>query len=195
MCNNCIPVYIYLCIESPLVKKILYIWGRPRALKLFITFVKLKELTHHLVFSDVCHRGCTYTVLQTVQCAVLSMVLCTIKNSLSQSIGVGHNSDLGFFLSRYRHECVENDVKQHSLTHSLHYQPIRHNWLGFILINFKIDLTLRILIFRIPYPSLISIGKVWIYLNFYKRNDRKLNIFSLEQLSCVLNFLIEINLR
>ena len=50
--------------------------------------------------SDVCHRGCAYTVLQTVQrhavySDVYGRLQCTIKNSSSHSIRVGHISDFG----------------------------------------------------------------------------------------------------
>ena len=44
---------------------------------------------------DICHRGCAYTGLQTVQlCTVLPMVLCTIKKPFE--IRVGHRT--GFWL-------------------------------------------------------------------------------------------------
>ena len=51
-----------------------------------------------LAKSDICHRGSAYTVLQTVQrpvSAVLSMILCTIKNPWSHSIRVDHIPDFG----------------------------------------------------------------------------------------------------
>ena len=48
--------------------------------------------------TDICHRGCAYTVLQTVKkaCTVLHMVLCTIKNPWrSFEIRVGHSPGFG----------------------------------------------------------------------------------------------------
>ena len=57
--------------------------------------------------SDVCHV-CIYTVLQTVQyleCAVLSMVLCSIKSRLQASLC----RDIAI-------DCAESYVKQYSLT-------------------------------------------------------------------------------
>ena len=41
-------------------------------------------------------------------CAVLSMILCMIKNPWSHSIRVGHGPN--FLLSRYCHDCAESDV-------------------------------------------------------------------------------------
>ena len=50
--------------------------------------------------SDVCHRGCAYISLQTVQrpvvcSAVDGSLLCTIKNPQRQSIGIGYSLDFG----------------------------------------------------------------------------------------------------
>ena len=43
--------------------------------------------------SDVCYRGCTYTVLQTVHRPGVLSMLCTFKNSCSHSIRVEHSLD------------------------------------------------------------------------------------------------------
>ena len=70
--------------------------------------------------SDVCHRGCAYTVFQTIQTpAVPFMILCTIKNPWSHPIREGHSPDFGFpsvvtlpWLCRQRRKAI--------FPHSLH---------------------------------------------------------------------------
>ena len=69
--------------------------------------------------TDICHRGCAYTVLQTVQMhGVYNAVYGTVhyKEPLeSVEIRVGHNPSVaGFSLSQYCHDCAESDVKQYS---------------------------------------------------------------------------------
>ena len=44
--------------------------------------------------SDVCHIQCS-KLFKCLECAVLSMVLCTIKNPWSHWIGVGYSPDFG----------------------------------------------------------------------------------------------------
>ena len=67
---------------------------------------------------DICHRGCAYTVLQTVQRhGVYSAAYGTVhykEPSKSFEIIVGHSPALGFLLSRYCHDCAGSDVKQYS---------------------------------------------------------------------------------
>ena len=51
-----------------------------------------------------------------LECAVLAMVLCTIKNLLGYSKRVGHIVPISCFLpSWYCHDCTESDVEQYSL--------------------------------------------------------------------------------
>ena len=65
---------------------------------------------------DICHRGCAFTVLQTVQRhEVYSAAYGTVhykEHLKSFEIRVGHSP--GFLLSRYYHDCAESDVKQYS---------------------------------------------------------------------------------
>ena len=71
---------------------------------------------------DICHRGCAYTVLQTVQRpGVYSAAYGTVHNEeplKSFEIRVGHSP--GFLLSRYCHDCADSDVKQYSYIYD-HY--------------------------------------------------------------------------
>ena len=55
-------------------------------------------------------------VLKGLECAVLPMVLCTIKNHWGHSIRVGHSPNFGLSVTIYCHACSKNDVKQNSLT-------------------------------------------------------------------------------
>ena len=66
------------------------------------------------VGTDICHRGCAYTVFQTVQRhGVYSAAYDTVhyKEPL-KSFEIVPAS--GFLLSRYCHDCAESDVKQYS---------------------------------------------------------------------------------
>ena len=83
--------------------------------------------------SDIWHRGCAYRLqcpklFKGLECTVLSMVLCTIKNHWSHSTRVGHSSISDFLVSRYCHNCAESDVKQYS---SLCAKPKRYCFLAF----------------------------------------------------------------
>ena len=73
------------------------------------------------VGTDICHRGCVYTVRQTVQrLGVYGAAYGTVhyKEPLkSFEIRVGHS--LGFLLSRYCHDCTESDVKQYDMPHRM----------------------------------------------------------------------------
>ena len=62
---------------------------------------------------EVVHIQC-FKLLKDMECAVMSMALCTIKKTLedSYSVRVGYSP---FLLSRYCHDCAENNVKQYSL--------------------------------------------------------------------------------
>ena len=71
------------------------------------------------VWSDVCHRGCaihTNCSMTFQHRAVLSMVLCTIKNPWNNSIRVGHSPD--FELPSVAiincHDYADSDAKQYS---------------------------------------------------------------------------------
>ena len=64
-----------------------------------------------------------YTKLfKGLECAVLSIALCTIKNPWSHSTRLGFNADFAdSLLSRYCHDCAKSDVKQYSFsTHNTH---------------------------------------------------------------------------
>ena len=65
------------------------------------------------VGTDICHRGCAYTVLQTAQ----------RHGVYSAANGTTHYKEpiksfeirvTGFLRSRYCHDCAESDVKQYS---------------------------------------------------------------------------------
>ena len=70
--------------------------------------------------SDICQRGCAYTVLQTVQRpGVYSAVYNTVRykeplTSVDKSTGIFPAA--GFLLSQYCYYCAESDVKQNSQT-------------------------------------------------------------------------------
>ena len=73
--------------------------------------------------SDICHRGCAYTVLQTVQRPrVYSAAYDTVhyKGTLeSFELKVGHSPGFGFLLPRHCHDCAKSDVKQYSYSYSI----------------------------------------------------------------------------
>ena len=93
------------------------------------TFGKKDKIDDDVIFCGqpsmrhYCHRGCAYTVLQTVR-SLQYTVLFMVPYIISYSTRVGHSSDFcivltsGFLLSRYCHDCAERDVKQYSLIHS-----------------------------------------------------------------------------
>ena len=60
---------------------------------------------------SVCHHGCAYTVLQTVQMPWVRNVVYGTVNYKEPWIVLTS----GFLLSRYRHDCAKSDVKQYSL--------------------------------------------------------------------------------
>ena len=66
---------------------------------------------------DICHRGCAYTVLQTVQRpGMYSAAYGTVhykKPLKSFEIRVGHSPGFDFLLSRYCHDYAESDEKQY----------------------------------------------------------------------------------
>ena len=80
---------------------------------------------------DICHRGCIYTVLQTVQRpGVYSAVYGTVhykEPSESFEIKVGHSLGSGFLLSWYCHDCAESDVKQYSYIF-ISYDVVSAGW-------------------------------------------------------------------
>ena len=77
----------------------------------------------------VVHIQCS-ELSECLECAVLSMLLYTIKNPWSHSIRVGHSPGLptsSFLLSRYCHNCAESDVKQYSLTPAIAHGLVNLN--------------------------------------------------------------------
>ena len=74
------------------------------------------------VGSDICHRDCGYTVLQTVQRpGVFSAAHGTVhyeKSVKSFEIRVGHIPGFGLLFVAKFHDCAESDVKQYSLIHA-----------------------------------------------------------------------------
>ena len=85
---------------------------------------------------DICHRGCAYAVLQTVQtkgleCAVLTMVLCTIKDPWIHSIRVGHSPGSGL-PSVAILPCLCRERRNAIITHSLTTSDLEYidygNW-------------------------------------------------------------------
>ena len=71
---------------------------------------------------DICHRGCVYTVLQTVQKpGVYSAAYGTVlyKEPLkSFEIRVGHSPGFGLLVMRYCHDRAESDVRQYLYSYS-----------------------------------------------------------------------------
>ena len=68
------------------------------------------------VGSDVSHRGCAYTVLQTVQRhGVCSEVYGTVHYKEPLTLFDKCRVLSPFLLSRYCHDCVESNVQQYSL--------------------------------------------------------------------------------
>ena len=71
------------------------------------------------------HIQCS-KLFKGMECTVLLMVLCTIKNPLSHSkYEYGIVPASGFRLSRYCHDCAESDVKQY--LYSLHMYTVNSN--------------------------------------------------------------------
>ena len=67
---------------------------------------------------DICHRGCAYSVLQTVQrSGVYGAAYGTVHYEEPLKlfeIRVGHSPSFGLPFARYFHNCAESDVKQYS---------------------------------------------------------------------------------
>ena len=69
-----------------------------------------------LVGSNVSHRGCAYTVLQTVQRhGVCSDVYGTMHYKEPLKLFDKSRALSPFLLSRYCHDCAESNVMQYSL--------------------------------------------------------------------------------
>ena len=66
---------------------------------------------------DVVHIQCS-KLFKSMECAVISLVLCTKTNAWSNAMKVGIVPTSGLLLSRYCHDCVESDVKQYQPAHS-----------------------------------------------------------------------------
>ena len=85
-------------------------WPAPMAHSYRLRLVAWRYQVRIPVGSDIVITGVHiqwYKLFKGLECTVLPMVLCTIKNPWSYS---------GFLLSRYRHDCAESEVRQYSLT-------------------------------------------------------------------------------
>ena len=85
---------------------------------LYITQISLPT---GFVWHDICHVAvhiqCS-KLFKEIECTVLLMVLCTIKNLWSHFwIRVAIVPASGFLLSRFCNGCAKSDVKQYSLTY------------------------------------------------------------------------------
>ena len=62
---------------------------------------------------DICHRGCAYNVQKYGVCSAACGTVHYKEIFKSLEIRVLHSPASGFHLSRYSHDCAENDVKQY----------------------------------------------------------------------------------